>query len=146
MNSIFFPKSWGAEYVDDSQVRFRLWASGQNSVTLRLNGEEHEMDQGGDGWFEALLSDVAPGAEYQYMLAEGSVVPDPASRAQKGNVNGPSLVIDPTRYAWQHLYWRGAARGKKRSFKKCMSVLSRRKGRFRPPARNCPISPNLVSP
>jgi malto-oligosyltrehalose trehalohydrolase len=42
-------------------------------------------------------------------VADGMAVPDPASRAQKDSVNGPSLVIDPTSYDWQHSEWHGRA-------------------------------------
>ncbi|WP_435929496.1 malto-oligosyltrehalose trehalohydrolase [Dryocola sp. BD613] len=107
MESKSFPKSWGAEYVAANEVRFRLWAPGQDKVTLRLSGEEKEMNRSGDGWFELLVTGVSPGAEYNYVLVDGTVVPDPASRAQKADVNGPSLVIDPTRYRWQNSEWRG---------------------------------------
>ncbi len=106
-----YPKSWGAEYVAAGEVMFRLWAPGQQTVMLRLNGEDTEMSRidGGDddGWFELLATGVAPGAEYNYVLADGMVVPDPASRGQKSDVNGPSLVIDPTSYAWQQTDWQG---------------------------------------
>ena len=34
-------------------------------------------------------------------------MPDPAARAQKAEVNGPSLVIDPDAYQWQNTSWKG---------------------------------------
>lgn len=106
MESKSFRKSWGAEYEAADTVRFRLWAPGQQTITLRIDGEDREMNNSGDGWFELLTTEVAPGAEYNFVLADGMVVPDPASRAQKADVNGPSLVIDPASYAWQHA-WQG---------------------------------------
>ncbi|MGK6312043.1 malto-oligosyltrehalose trehalohydrolase [Neorhizobium sp. DT-125] len=102
-----FPKTWGAEYVAAGEVRFRLWAPGQKTVMLRLNGEDTEMTRTDDGWFELLATGISPGAEYNYVLSDGMVVPDPASRGQRDDVNGPSLVIDPTNYAWQHPEWKG---------------------------------------
>jgi len=78
-----FPKTWGAEYVAAGEVRFRLWAPGQETVTLRLDGKDAEMSRSDDGWFEVLATGVEPGAEYNYVLANGTVVADPASRAQK---------------------------------------------------------------
>lgn len=107
MKSKSFFKSWGAEYVAAGAVRFRLWATGQDRVTLRLCGEDTEMNPSGDGWFELLATGVPPGAEYNFVLADGTVVPDPASRAQKADVNGPSLVIDPTSYDWRNTEWSG---------------------------------------
>jgi len=107
MESKSFFKSWGAERVSSDEVRFRLWATGQQRVTLRLSGKDIEMTRQPDGWFETQLSGVAPGAEYDFVLADGTAVPDPASRGQKGEVNGPSLVIDPEAYVWQNTDWQG---------------------------------------
>ena len=92
MESNTFNKSWGAEYAPDGTVRFRLWADGQNSVTLRLAGNDHVMESSGNGWFIWQENHVAPGTPYQYLLADGTLVPDPASRAQQSTVHGPSRL------------------------------------------------------
>lgn len=102
-----FPKTWGAEFVAVGEVRFRLWAPGQQEVALRLGTSETPMSRSDDGWFELLATGVSAGAEYCFVLADGMTVPDPASRGQKDDVNGPSLVIDPTNYEWQNADWRG---------------------------------------
>ncbi|MGD8105708.1 malto-oligosyltrehalose trehalohydrolase [Pantoea sp. FN0302] len=107
MESKSFRKSWGAEYEAADTVRFRLWAPGQQTIILRIDGHDREMNASGDGWFELQANNIAPGTEYNFVLADGMVVPDPASRAQKEDVNGPSLVIDPTRYVWQNSTWQG---------------------------------------
>lgn len=102
-----FEKSWGAEILADDSVRFRVWAPGQQHITLRLADNDTAMLDAGDGWFELQVSGVAPGAEYNFVLDDGTVVPDPAARAQKADVNGPSLVVDPQSYRWQHTEWQG---------------------------------------
>lgn len=107
MESRSFLKSWGAEYLDDGAVRFCVWATGQETVALRIGGEDRAMQASGDGWFELRVPQVLPGAEYNYVLADGTVVPDPASRAQTAGVDGPSRVCDPQSYQWQHPQWRG---------------------------------------
>ncbi|WP_421505965.1 malto-oligosyltrehalose trehalohydrolase [Erwinia rhapontici] len=107
METRSYLKHWGAEYVATDTVRFRLWATGQNKVKLRLSGKETDMQPTGNGWFEQQISGVFPGAEYQFVLADGMTVPDPASRAQRDDVDGPSLVIDPTAYVWQNTQWSG---------------------------------------
>ena len=107
MESRSFLKSWGAEFVAADTVRFRVWASGQESVTLRLTGKEFKMNPAEEGWFEFSTSGISPGAEYNYVLADGTVLPDPASRGQKSNVNGPSLVVNPESYRWQNTQWQG---------------------------------------
>lgn len=107
MSATFFHKSWGAEYLADDTVRFRVWASGHKSVSLRLRGQDHVMIASKEGWFESELTGVTPGTEYCYVLAGGTTVPDPASRAQRADVDGPSLVIDPTHYRWRNTNWAG---------------------------------------
>ncbi|NIF03256.1 malto-oligosyltrehalose trehalohydrolase [Pantoea sp. Acro-805] len=102
-----FEKSWGAEIKADGSVLFRLWAPGQQQITLRIAEGDHPMHAMGEGWYELQLSDIAHGTPYHYLLADGTLVPDPASRAQQSAVNGPSLVIDPRHYVWQHPNWRG---------------------------------------
>lgn len=107
MESKSFLKSWGAERIASDEVRFRLWATGQQRVTLRLSGKDIEMTPQADGWFETQVAGVAANAEYDFVLADGTAVPDPAARAQKAEVNGPSLVIDPDAYQWQNTGWKG---------------------------------------
>ena len=102
-----FPDSWGAEYVAPDTVRFRLWATAHDTLTLRLAGQDRTMNPVGDGWFEYQASGIAPGTEYAFVLSDGTVIPDPASRAQTAGVNGPSQVVDPTQYRWQHEAWAG---------------------------------------
>ena len=47
-------------------------------------------------------------AAIRFALADdGMRVPDPAARAQRRDVHGPSLLIDPRAYDWQTRDWRG---------------------------------------
>ncbi len=107
MESTTLEKSWGAEILADGSVRFRLWAPGQQQITLHADGQQHAMQPQQDGWFSLTLRGPGHGSAYHYELADGSTVPDPAARAQRGDVNGPSLVIDPHHYAWQQRDWAG---------------------------------------
>lgn len=100
-------RHWGAECISDDVVRFRVWAEGQKNLTLRLNGNDISMVASGNGWFRAEVPGTRHGAEYQFVLQDGMTVPDPASRAQKGDVNVPSVVIDHRRYAHVNRGWKG---------------------------------------
>ncbi|MCU6671578.1 malto-oligosyltrehalose trehalohydrolase [Enterobacteriaceae bacterium H4N4] len=102
-------KYWGCEYSDSSETRFRLWASGQQQVSLRVKGDTIPMNPTGSGGFALCVANVAPGSPYSFILADGTAVPDPASRAQLGDVNGSSQVYDPNSYAWQFTDWQGRA-------------------------------------
>ena len=107
MEEVTFRKRWGAEFIADDVVRFRVWAQGQTALTLRLADRDLPMNAGQGGWFEIDVPGVAHGDEYQFLLADGTLIADPASRAQKDDVNGPSRVIDPRRYRPRKADWRG---------------------------------------
>ncbi len=99
--------SWGASFISAGTVRFRVRAPGQANMTLRLSGEDREMQPTENGWFEFVATGVSAGQEYQFILADGMPVPDPASRAQLAGVNGPSLVTSSSGYAWRNHHWKG---------------------------------------
>ena len=104
-----FQKQWGAEFISHDVVRFRVWAEGQKEITLRLTENDIPMMAAGNGWFQVDVPGVTHGAEYLFVLEDGLAVPDPASRAQKGDVNGPSVVIDPRRFPHANHDWKGRA-------------------------------------
>src|ERR1044071_8784573 len=98
---------FGATYLGDGRTRFRLWAPGQDSAGVEIDGSTPlALKRQADGWFD-LETSCRPGARYNYRLATGQSVPDLASRAQADDVHGPSLVVDPTSYRWQCADWRG---------------------------------------
>jgi maltooligosyltrehalose trehalohydrolase len=98
---------WGPERLASDRTRFRLWAPAQQAVTLELaEGEAVPMARGDDGWFTAELP-AGPGTRYRFRLSDGLAVPDPASRAQAGDVHGWSVLVDPDAYRWTQPDWRG---------------------------------------
>ena len=98
---------FGATVLPDGQTRFRFWAPAQKSVSVAIeDGALLPMARSPDGWFEA-FGRCPPGTRYRYRLADGMLVPDPASRAQANDVHDPSVVIDPRSYAWRNTTWRG---------------------------------------
>jgi len=100
---------FGAECLDDGNVRFHLWAPAANFVRLCLGTSEYklEMPAIADGWFELVTSDAGPGTHYSFEIDGRNQVPDPASRYQPVGVHGPSEVIDPTAFLWTDKHWRG---------------------------------------
>jgi malto-oligosyltrehalose trehalohydrolase len=98
---------FGATLLADGQTRFRLWAPAQETVSLAFDaGDLLPMQRSPDGWFEA-IAPCPPGTLYRYRLADGMLVPDPASRFQPEDVHGPSSVVDPRSYQWRNTGWRG---------------------------------------
>jgi len=98
---------FGAEIEPDGRTRFRLWAPACKQVAVVLRGYgETQMQAEGGGWFRASLHAPA-GSRYRYRVAPDLAVPDPAARAQDGDVHGWSVVVDPFGYRWRHALWRG---------------------------------------
>src|SRR5690606_3535009 len=98
---------WGAEVLDGGKARFRLWAPGLESLQLVHGSGRHalSMEQTSDGWFEAVTDRIGQGEPYAFRLPDGAIVPDPASRAQEGDVHGASRLIDPRSFRWRTGGW-----------------------------------------
>ncbi|MFD2738018.1 malto-oligosyltrehalose trehalohydrolase [Sulfitobacter aestuarii] len=94
--------SWGARPLGDGSWRFRLWAPGQERLALRLGGDDLAMQPMPDGWFSGEAR-ADEGDCYGFVLDDGSVVADPASRQQAADVHGLSRLVAPRRPA----FWRG---------------------------------------
>jgi malto-oligosyltrehalose trehalohydrolase len=101
------PYDHGPRWLPRGGVRFRVWAPGHASIALRL-GESGRlpMKAGRQGWYEVDVPDAEPGARYAFELADGTVVPDPASRFQPDDVHGWSELLPPSGYAWR-VEWQG---------------------------------------
>lgn len=107
MTTFCFPTTWGANLHADGGAHFRLWAPGVDAVALVTPGGDNAMRSRGDGWFELETDRVAAGEAYGFRLPSGQVVPDPAARAQAGDVHGLSRLVDPLRHHWQTSDWAG---------------------------------------
>jgi maltooligosyltrehalose trehalohydrolase len=97
---------FGAEYADGN-CRFRLWAPARARVELLLDDSPQAMAARDGGWHELTLNGVAPGALYSYRVDDAAAVPDPASRANPQDADGPSAVVDPRAFEWTDDAWRG---------------------------------------
>lgn len=103
-----YPMTFGATWIAPGSARFRFYAPSQAEVFIELAGVDllQPMQRREDGWFEAQV-ECEPGALYRYVLEDGLRVPDPASRAQAGDIYDFSRVVDPRAYAWRNTEWRG---------------------------------------
>ncbi len=105
--------SWGAN-TDGNHTEFRLWAPEAESIELVIEppgGARSVIDMQRDdaGWWQ-LRTDRAPvGCGYGFRIDGDGVVPDPAARAQVGDVHGLSKLVDPKAHAWRSADWKGRA-------------------------------------
>jgi maltooligosyltrehalose trehalohydrolase len=98
----------GATTLSESVCRFLVWAPRARKVNLCVSERKKEilMQVVGDGYFHALVEDVAAGALYRYRLNDEKERPDPVSRYQPGGVHGPSQVVNH-RFSWNDSEWGG---------------------------------------
>ncbi|HYX66897.1 MAG TPA: malto-oligosyltrehalose trehalohydrolase [Burkholderiales bacterium] len=87
-------------------VGFRFWAPAARTVDVAIDGAFTPMQRHAEGWFEALVPSACAGTLYHYRIDGGQLVPDPASRFQPQDVDGPSEVIDPSAFRWTE-GWKG---------------------------------------
>ena len=98
---------FGAQVLAQGGVRFRFWAPGAKKVELEIAGRFMPLHPSREGWFEHLVSTAGPGTLYRYRIDGEVLVPDPASRFQPRDVDGPSEVIAPKAYWWGDHAWTG---------------------------------------
>jgi maltooligosyltrehalose trehalohydrolase len=99
--------AFGAEVMAQGGVRFRLWAPGAKRVELVFENRSASLRSAADGWFEYTDAQAAPGTLYRYRIDGELLVPDPVSRFQPRDVDGPSEVIDPRAFNWSDQAWSG---------------------------------------
>ena len=93
--------------VQADGVAFALWAPSAETVVLEHLSASRPMTRDGQGWHRLTVADAKPGDRYSFRLADGTRVPDPASRSNPDDVHGPSVVTDPEHFAWTDDAWRG---------------------------------------
>ncbi|WP_413791230.1 MULTISPECIES: malto-oligosyltrehalose trehalohydrolase [unclassified Pseudomonas] len=103
------PETWthGAVMLDDEHTRFALWAPDAFFVSVELDtGDSIPLLPQADGWF-MIQTRCPAGTGYRYNIDGELEVPDPASRAQAGDIDRHSVVVDPHAYPWRHTQWSG---------------------------------------
>ena len=92
---------------EEGGICFRLWAPEEERIALAIDGGDPvAMNRKGNGFHEILVNDLPAGTRYMFALSSGQRVPDPASRFQPEDVDGPSEAIDPRSYCWRES-WAG---------------------------------------
>lgn len=97
---------FGPELLGNEEVRFRLWAPAAPGVDLEIAGDGRWPMQPMDkGWWQHTAR-AGKAARYRFRIGD-IAIPDPAARAQCGDVHGWSIVLDPASYAWRAGSWCG---------------------------------------
>jgi maltooligosyltrehalose trehalohydrolase len=110
------PTDVGVTCLPDGRWQFVVWAPQRHEMAVGLQAERNlflpmERDELGYHRVVAEHGQVRAGSKYLYRL-DGDAErqrPDPASRFQPEGVNGPSEVVDTSRFPWTDEDWKGVA-------------------------------------
>ena len=107
-----FTARFGAQVLAENRTLFSLWAPSAAKVYLEIEGRSPQPMTGSDEGVFQLETNCGHDTLYHYRVCStpedpGTQVPDPASRAQEGDIVGPSRVVDPARYRWKNPAWQG---------------------------------------
>lgn len=86
---------------------FRVWAPKRERVEVVLGDRTAALTREPGGYHSGLVPEVGAGALYRYRLDGEGPYPDPVSRFQPEGPHGPSQVVDPRRFQWTDVDWRG---------------------------------------
>jgi maltooligosyltrehalose trehalohydrolase len=96
----------GAEVAGDA-VQFRVWAPKARTVEIELDDQHFPLQPEESGYFSGFVEEARVGDRYRYRLNGDAAFPDPASRFQPDGPHGASVIVDPWRYEWRDVEWRG---------------------------------------
>ena len=99
----------GAEPAPGGGVHFRVWAPRRRTVSVQLGDSSTvtALSPGMGGYFSGVVHEARAGSTYRFLLDDEAAFADPASRFQPEGPHGPSMVIDPAAFVWQHREWTG---------------------------------------
>lgn len=85
---------------------FSVWAPRAKVVRVEVNGTEHSMRRGRNGWWWADVAEAGHGSDYAFLLNDDPhPYPDPRSEWQPHGVHAVSRVLDHARYYWRESRW-----------------------------------------
>jgi maltooligosyltrehalose trehalohydrolase len=89
-------------------TRFEVWAPHAGTVTVELDGWSLPLQPDQDtGTWLGIADGVGHGDRYRIRLDAGEPLADPASGWQPDGLDGPSAVVDPSRFTWTDDGWAG---------------------------------------
>ena len=89
-------------------MRFEVWAPQATRVDVVLEGREHAMAAGENGWWTGDVQGPAAELDYGFRLdGSAQVLPDPRGRRLPDGVHGRSRTFDLSAHAWADGLWTG---------------------------------------
>ena len=98
-----FPQ--GAE-LDPQGAYFRVWAPESEEILIHINSKNYSLKKEEDGYFSLFVEGAKEGDLYQFEIGK-ELLADPASRYQPQGPDGPSCLVDPSKFLWEEENWKG---------------------------------------
>src|SRR5262244_209132 len=99
MNASHWHLPFGANLIAANRTQFRIWAPAQTALSVAIEGGPSlAMARHDAGWF-TVEADCGVGTRYRYVFADGTQVPDPAARAQSGDIQVQASLLIHARIA-----------------------------------------------
>jgi maltooligosyltrehalose trehalohydrolase len=103
----------GAEFVNEDQTHFRVWAPKAREVDVVFEDAAESKPKfcsltAEPGGYFSGTAHAGPGTRYRFRVNRAeNVYPDPASRFQPDGPHGASCIVDPTAFRWTDSEWSG---------------------------------------
>ena len=91
----------------EDRLQLAVWAPRARRLQVRIGDRVQPLAPASDGWWMEDLPRLPAGTPYALVFPDGRVRPDPAARAQMGDVHGPSSLFDPAEFHWTDGRWNG---------------------------------------
>ncbi|TCK24952.1 malto-oligosyltrehalose trehalohydrolase [Pseudonocardia endophytica] len=89
---------------------FGVWAPDRRQVSVLVEGTQHPMRRGPDGWWRADVENGGHAVSYGFLLDDdANPLPDPRSQWQPFGVHGASRYYDQDAFWWTDDAWTGRA-------------------------------------
>ncbi|MBV8071237.1 MAG: malto-oligosyltrehalose trehalohydrolase [Acidobacteriaceae bacterium] len=90
---------------------FKVWGPRAQSLAVTIGERSYPLRCIDRGWWTGGVPDAGPNTKYSFVLNQGQPVPDPRSQFQPHGVNGPSQIIDHTKFPWTDRLWQAKPLG-----------------------------------
>ena len=97
-------RHWGVRPAGAGSWVAGTWAPQAKHVAIEVGQQRIPLKPQASGYWTGSFA-TPTGSDYS-ILVDDERIPDPASRLQKGDVHGPSVLVDHDAYAWS-VSWRG---------------------------------------
>jgi maltooligosyltrehalose trehalohydrolase len=84
---------------------FRVWAPKARNLSIGIADKSYPMERGNGGWWTREVREASAGTDYYFVVDGGKALPDPRSQWQPFGIDGPSRVVDHSRFPWTDTAW-----------------------------------------